>query len=241
MIAIGNFFFKYRNLLFPIFALSIFIPSPELFTSDVFGPHYYSIPMIIGLLVAGGGQVIRAATIGLKYIVRGGKDKKVYADGLVVEGMFRHCRNPLYVGNVMMLAGVGIMSNSLYFILIGIPFFIFLYQAIIRAEENYLSHKFGGEYTAYCSTVNRWIPNLKGISQTFDSMQFNWSRYVIKEYNTVYLLLLSIYIILITHHPKIVAWQDNDKITISAIFFVTLSLIYLFVRYLKKSHKLVAG
>jgi protein-S-isoprenylcysteine O-methyltransferase Ste14 len=241
MIAIGNFFFKYRNLLFPIFALSIFIPSPELFTADVFGPNYYSIPMIIGLVIAIGGQAIRAATIGLKYIVRGGKDKKVYAEGLVVEGMFRHCRNPLYVGNVMMLAGVGIMSNSVYFILIGIPFFIFLYQAIIRAEENYLFNKFGTQYTEYCATVNRWIPNLKGISKTFDSMDFNWSRYVIKEYNTVYLLLLSIYIILITHHPKMVAWSDDDKIKISAIFFVGLSLIYLFVRYLKKSRKLVAG
>jgi protein-S-isoprenylcysteine O-methyltransferase Ste14 len=241
MIAIGNFFFKYRNLFFPIFALSIFIPSPELFTADVFGANYYNLPMIIGLIIAIGGQVIRAATIGLKYIVRGGKDKKVHADDLVVEGMFRHCRNPLYVGNVMMLAGVGIMSNSLYFILIGIPFFVFLYQAIIRAEENFLSNKFGGQYAEYCAKVNRWVPNLTGIGQTFESMNFNWSRYVVKEYNTVYLLLLSIYIILITHHPTMIEWPNNEKITVSAVFFVGLSLIYLYVRYLKKSRKLVAG
>jgi protein-S-isoprenylcysteine O-methyltransferase Ste14 len=241
MVAIGNFFFKYRNLLFPIFALSIFIPSPELFTSYNFGSNYYLIPFLTGLIVAVSGQVARAATIGLKYIVRGGKDKKVYAEGLVVEGMFRHCRNPLYVGNVLMLAGVGIMSNSLYFILIGIPFFIFLYQAIIRAEENFLANKFGAQYTQYCATVNRWIPNLKGLDETFGSMDFNWNRYIIKEYNTVYLLILSIYIITVTHHPKMVAMNYDKKILVSAIFFVVLSLIYLYVRYLKKSRKLVAN
>jgi len=241
MIAIGNFFFKYRNLLFPIFALSIFIPSPPLFTSSVFGDHYYLIPFIAGLIIAIAGQVIRAATIGLKYIVRGGKDKKVYAEGLVVEGMFRHCRNPLYVGNVLMLAGVGIMSNSMYFILIGIPFFIFLYQAIIRAEENFLSNKFGAEYAKYCATVNRWIPNLKGLNETFGSMDFNWNRYIIKEYNTVYLLILSIYIVTLVYYPGMASLDNKSKITISAIFFVALSLIYLYVRHLKKSRKLVAN
>lgn len=241
MIRIGNFFFTYRNLVFPIFALSIFIPSPKLFTPETFGPNYYSIPMILGLVIAISGQVIRAATIGLKYIVRGGKDKKVYADGLVVEGMFRHCRNPLYVGNILMLAGVGIMSNSLFFILIGIPFFMFIYQAIVRAEENFLSNKFGAEYDAYCSKVNRWIPNFSGLSETFGSMDFNWSRYVIKEYNTVYMLLLSIFIILMTHHPDLLQLPNDQKITLSAVTVGILTIVYLFVRYLKKSRKLVAA
>lgn len=240
MIAIGNFFFKYRNLLFPIFALIIFLPSPEIFTAERFGKNFYLIPMIIGIAVSFTGQGIRAATIGLKYIKRGGKDKKVYATDLVTDGLFHHCRNPLYVGNILMLAGVAILSNSLIFVLIALPFFCFIYQAIVRAEENFLSNKFGPGFATYCRDVNRWVPKLKGLANTFRSMKFNWQRCVVNEYNTVYLLLLSIYIVLLTHHPDLASLDGNEKISISLIVFFTLSFVYLFIRFLKKSKRLTA-
>jgi protein-S-isoprenylcysteine O-methyltransferase Ste14 len=239
MITIGNFFFKYRNLLFPIFALSIFIPSPPLFSADTFGDDYYAIPMVIGILIAFSGQLIRALTIALKYIVRGGKNKKVYAEDLVTEGLFNHCRNPLYVGNILMLLGVGLLSNSLYFIVFIVPVFCFIYQAIVLAEENYLRNKFGLKYNEYVNEVNRWVPNLSGITNTLNSMTFNWRRYIINEYNTIYLLLLSIYIVLVTHHPKLIQLSRPEKLQLSLVVFLILSFVYLFVRYLKKSKKLV--
>src|SRR6478752_4258237 len=111
MIAIGNFFFKYRNFLFIFLYLALFIPSPQIFRESVLGPDYYLYPLIIGLSVTIIGQLIRGVTIALAYIVRGGKDKKVHADDLVTEGFFNHCRNPLYVGNILMLVGVGILIN----------------------------------------------------------------------------------------------------------------------------------
>ena len=239
MVSIGNFFFKYRNLLFPVFALSIFIPSRPVFSMEAFGENYYLMPFTIGLLVALSGQVIRAATIGLKYIIRGGRDKKVHAETLVVEGMFHHCRNPLYVGNILMLVGVGIMSNSMLFIFVSLPIFIFIYQAIVVAEENFLRNKFGQQYEEYCNRVNRWLPDLRGIRQTFASMEFKWNRYIIKEYNTVYLLLLSMYIIALTHHPALIRLTMREKTILSAIIFVSLSIIYLVVRHLKKTKRLV--
>jgi protein-S-isoprenylcysteine O-methyltransferase Ste14 len=107
MITIGNFFFKYRNWLFIILYLLLFVPSPPLFSGKVFGPDYYLWPIIIGLLITITGQAIRGATIGLAYIIRGGKEGKVYAEELVTTGIFSHCRNPLYVGNILMLLGVG--------------------------------------------------------------------------------------------------------------------------------------
>jgi protein-S-isoprenylcysteine O-methyltransferase Ste14 len=241
MISIGNFFFKYRNLLFPIFGLSIFIPSPPLFSPETFGDNYYMIPLVLGLFIAFSGQLIRALTIALKYIVRGGKDKKVYANDLVTEGIFNHCRNPLYVGNILMLLGVGLLSNSLYFIVFVVPVFCFIYQAIVLAEENYLRGKFGPQYDVYASQVNRWIPRLQGLGTTLNSMTFNWKRYVSNEYNTVYLLCLSIYLVLVTHHPELVKMTRDEKIRLSITVIGVLSAIYLFVRYLKKSKKLVTN
>jgi hypothetical protein len=60
MVAIGNFFFKYRNLLFPVFGASIFIPSPPLFTEEMFGPDYYCHPIVLGFAIAIIGQGFRA-------------------------------------------------------------------------------------------------------------------------------------------------------------------------------------
>ena len=95
MVSIGNFFFKYRNWIFILFYAALFIPSWPLFPKEQFGEHYYLFPIIIGLFVTCLGQLIRGLTIGLAYIVRGGKEGKPYADGLVTEGIFTHCRNPL--------------------------------------------------------------------------------------------------------------------------------------------------
>src|SRR6187551_1951236 len=106
MVKIGNILFHYRNFLFPVFYFLLFVPSQK-----VFGSMY--VPLILGFAVAMSGQLIRVATIGLVYIIRGGKNRQIYAEGLVTEGIFTHCRNPLYVGNILVIIGLGIMSNSL--------------------------------------------------------------------------------------------------------------------------------
>ena len=44
-------------------------------------------------------------TIGYEYIVRGGRQGKVYAEDLVQGGVFAHSRNPLYLGNLLIIVG----------------------------------------------------------------------------------------------------------------------------------------
>lgn len=238
MISIGNFFFRYRNFLFLFLYAALFIPSPPLFSPNTFGENYYLWPVIIGLVVTVTGQLIRGATIGLAYIVRGGKDGKVYAEDLVTTGIFNHCRNPLYVGNILMLAGVGIMSNSLIYAVIFIPLFLFIYQAIVLAEENFLRGKFGYEFDKYCHRVNRWVPDLRGIGTTFKSMKFRWRRWVLKEYNTQYIWLSGITLILLLGYPQLTNHDTVLRNTLLAIILPLLGFMYLFVRYLKKSGKM---
>ena len=232
MIQIGNFFFKYRNLLFILLYGLLFLPSPELFTENIFHADYRTWPLVIGLFVTILGQAIRGATIGLAYIVRGGKDKKVYAEHLVSTGIFSHCRNPLYVGNILMLLGVGILANSLVYVAIIMPLFLFIYQAIVLAEEHFLRGKFGADFDAYCAKVNRWVPSLKGISATFSSMEFNWKRWVLKEYTTQFIWLAGIALLIIR------LYQIEDVVTNSAYAVILLAIGYALVRYLKKSGKM---
>jgi protein-S-isoprenylcysteine O-methyltransferase Ste14 len=232
MIQIGNFFFKYRNLLFILLYGLLFLPSPELFTENIFHADYKTWPLVIGLFVTVLGQAIRGDTIGLAYIVRGGKDKKVYAEHLVSTGIFSHCRNPLYVGNILMLLGVGILANSLIYVAIIMPLFLFIYQAIVLAEEHFLRGKFGADFDAYCAKVNRWIPSLKGISATFSSMEFNWKRWVLKEYTTQFIWLAGIVLLIIR------LYQIEDVLKNSIYAVLVLGFFYLYVRYLKKSGKM---
>jgi len=238
MISIGNFFFKYRNWLFIILYLLLFIPSPPLFSEKLLGPGYFYWPIIIGLAVTITGQAIRGATIGLAYIIRGGKEGKVYAEELVTTGIFNHCRNPLYVGNILMLLGVGILSNSLLYVVIVMPLFLLIYQAIVLAEENFLRNKFGAAFEQYCSRVNRWVPSLKGISSTFASMTFRWKRWILKEYNTQYVWLTGITLILLLKYPQLTGYNENRRNLLLAIILPFLLLMYALVRYLKKSGRL---
>lgn len=238
MIRVGNFFFRYRNFLFMFLYALLFLPGWQLFTEKQFGPHYYWIPIITGLLVTVTGQAIRGATIGLAYIIRGGKDKKVYAEELVTSGIFNHCRNPLYVGNILMLAGVGILSNSAFFICVMIPLFLFIYQAIVLAEEDFLRRKFGEVFDAYCARVNRWIPNLHGLSDTFRSMRFNWKRYVLKEYNTFHVWLGGIVLLLLLKYPQLTAGDTDRRNRLLAVSVPLIVVSYLAVRFLKKSGRL---
>ncbi len=235
MVQIGNFFFKYRNIIFLFFYLALFIPSWPVFSEKIEGPGYYWWPFIIGLLITFSGQLIRAISIGLAYIIRGGKDGKVYAEDLVTQGMFNHCRNPLYVGNILMLVGVGILSNSLFYVAFMLPLFIFIYQSIVLAEENFLRKKFGAQYDNYCTKVNRWIINPSGIIKTFSENTFNWRRYILKEYNTIYIWLSGITLVILFNYPQLTNNDNGQRNLLLAIILPLLLLLYLTVRYLKKS------
>jgi protein-S-isoprenylcysteine O-methyltransferase Ste14 len=238
MVALGNFFFKYRNWLFIFLYALLFIPSPALFRPEYSGVDYWIWPLVIGLIITVSGQLIRGATIGLAYIIRGGKDGKVYADDLVTEGIFNHCRNPLYVGNILMLLGVGILSNSLIYVAIVMPLFMLIYHAIVLAEENFLRGKFDESYVAYCKRVNRWIPSFAGLSATFTSMEFKWKRWILKEYNTQYVWLTGIVLILLLKYPQLTGSNVQYRNTLLVFILPVLLMLYLFVRYLKKSGKL---
>lgn len=179
MVRLGNFLFHYRNGLFPLAFVLLLWKGRPIFENDF-------VAAAVGLGVALLGQLLRAVTIGLAYIIRGGKKRQVYAEDLVTGGLFAHCRNPLYDGNLLILAGVGLAANSLIFMAVGMPLFLIAYRAIVAAEENFLRGKFGREFDDYCARTNRFWPRFSGLSATLRSMEFNWQRLVVKEYGSTF-------------------------------------------------------
>ncbi|HEX2526972.1 MAG TPA: isoprenylcysteine carboxylmethyltransferase family protein [Geminicoccus sp.] len=175
LVRMGALSFKHRGLLLPIAVVILLIP----------GPHLVDDPAAIGLLglvVALIGQAIRNGTIGLAYIIRGGKDHKVYAEDLVTSGIYAHVRNPMYLGNAFLLAGLGLATNSWVFMLVGVPIGVATHATIMAAEEDFLRRKFGPAYEAYCARVPRLLPKLSGLTATIRSMTFNGWRVLRQEY-----------------------------------------------------------
>jgi protein-S-isoprenylcysteine O-methyltransferase Ste14 len=141
---------------------------------------------LAGLAVCLLGQGLRAFVIGLAYIKRGGVNKQIYAARLVQEGMFATSRNPLYVGNIIVLAGLFLIHNNPFAYLVGGGFFLISYIAIVAAEERYLRGQFGAEYDDYCRRVNRWLPSPAAIGPAITGMSYNWRRVVVKEYGSFF-------------------------------------------------------
>lgn len=237
---LGSFFFRYRDLVFPIVFLVLAVSSPP---RPFLGSNRADIFLdVVGLLLASAGQGLRILVIGLAYIRRGGKDRQVYASRLVQEGIFAHSRNPLYLGNMAILAGLMLVQNSSWMYAIGIPFFLIAYLAIVAAEERYLREHFGAEFEDYCRRVPRFFLRMQGISRTIASMQFDWPKVVRKEYGTSFaavsagiLLLLRECAVAGGWHPSALAWQ-----VLAGVWVLALAA-YLVARVLKKTGALGKG
>jgi protein-S-isoprenylcysteine O-methyltransferase Ste14 len=234
MVRLGQFLFRYRNFLFPLALPLVLVPGPPVLGTA-------SAAAALGLAVALAGQAIRMATIGLEYIIRGGREKRVYAEKLVTEGIYAHSRNPMYVGNVLIVAGVAVTSNSWGCVALVVPVFMFAYLAITRAEEAYLAASFGEAYRRYCRDVPRFLPRLNGLVATFRGTRFNWRRVLVKEYGTMVgwptrWLLVCAYSI----------WRERTggELVVLLPHFATVAAVlagfYLAMRALKKRRILVA-
>jgi protein-S-isoprenylcysteine O-methyltransferase Ste14 len=234
MVRLGNFLFRTRQYVFPLACLLVFLPGPRLVQSDLAAA-------LAGFLLALAGQAIRAGTIGLVYIIRGGRNQQVYAEDLVTGGVFSHCRNPMYVGNLLILSGMAVTSNCWTTVLVAIPLTAFVYRAIVAAEEDFLRRKFGAGFDEYCRNVPRFVPRLTGLLETFASMKFRWRRVIVKEYGTPTAWILvwcGILAFNLWRHGGLASHADvSQRLQVLAVVAV---LGWIVARFLKKSRRLVA-
>ena len=237
MIRVGNFLFTGRDLLFPLAFLTIALASSP---RAPFGSERADLVLdAVGLGVVLAGQALRAAVIGLAYIRRGGKDKKVYADHLVQDGLFAHSRNPLYAGNMLVFLGLFMVLNSSAGYLFGVPFFYLAYLAITLAEEDYLRGQFGMVYEDYCRRVNRFIPSLRGLGATMRSMAFDWKRVVRKEYGSTFGWITTTIALLVWESIARRGWSlTAPRARVLALVWLAALAGYGLARYLKKSGRL---
>jgi protein-S-isoprenylcysteine O-methyltransferase Ste14 len=80
---------------------------------------------------------------------------------LVVTGLYRWLRNPMYVAVALLIFGQGLLFGSVRLLEYGMVVWLGFFAFVVLYEEPALSRKFGKEYQDFCVQVPRWIPRLK--------------------------------------------------------------------------------
>lgn len=79
------------------------------------------------------------------------------ASHLVTGGPFRFTRNPVYLGQTLIIAGFGALQASPWYLAASVVYLMLITRFAIVPEEAHLSLRFGEQWAAYRTRVRRWL------------------------------------------------------------------------------------
>ena len=115
-------------------------------------------------LILGGVIPLLESIVRFVRVGRGTLMPNVPTERLVATGLYRFVRNPMYVGDLMVLAGEALLFRSWGLALYSAVIWQVLDQFIRRYEEPTLLRRHGEEYTRYCEQVYRWLPRRSSLT-----------------------------------------------------------------------------
>jgi protein-S-isoprenylcysteine O-methyltransferase Ste14 len=80
---------------------------------------------------------------------------------LIVRGLNRYVRNPMYIGVLMMILGQAAFFGSTHVLYYAAFFLLVVNLFVLLYEEPHLRKQFGASYEEYLRTVPRWVPKLR--------------------------------------------------------------------------------
>jgi protein-S-isoprenylcysteine O-methyltransferase Ste14 len=112
---------------------------------------------IVGVVLIGSGLLVGVPAF--RAMRRAGTqvDPREETTALVISGPFRYTRNPLYLTQTLIYAGVAALANTLWPIVFLPGVLLVITKGVIEREEQYLERKFGDEYQQYKRQVRRWV------------------------------------------------------------------------------------
>jgi protein-S-isoprenylcysteine O-methyltransferase Ste14 len=82
-------------------------------------------------------------------------------DTLVVSGLYRYVRNPMYVGVFAIIAGQGLLFGDAWTLVYAACVWVGFTVFVLAYEEPTLRRTYGVQYFLYCENVHRWWPRLR--------------------------------------------------------------------------------
>jgi protein-S-isoprenylcysteine O-methyltransferase Ste14 len=115
---------------------------------------------IPGTVLAALGAILVLGCAGV-FILRGRGTPAIFdaPRAFVAIGPYRYVRNPMYIGGLMLLLGVGLYERSISILFLTFLLFPLLHLFVVFYEEPTLTRRFGSSYQEYLRTAHRWIPH----------------------------------------------------------------------------------
>ena len=233
----GAFLFRWRSyiplLAIPLIFIALRDPS---YTHPPFGKSLTQFWNAFSLLVSFTGLIVRSMVAG--YVPRGTSGRNTLtqvAETLNTKGLYSIVRNPLYLGNFLMVLGILLFLQVWWFVLLGSFVFWIYYERIIFTEEEFLRQKFGSTYVEWSNKTPVFIPNFKTWQKS--DLPFAWKTVLRREHSSFFGMVSVFTVLGITANLFI---ERGHGIGLFWIWFFGIGLIiYSVLRFLKKKTPLL--
>lgn len=231
----GAWLFKWRSYL-PLLFIPLFIIALknsefiERIFGDAIGDLWESIAVIVSFL----GLAIRCFTVG--YVPRGTSGRNTQsqvAEMLNTTGMYSITRNPLYLGNFIIIFGITLFIQVWWLALIVWTGYWFYYERIIFAEEEFLRRKFGSEFTAWARRTPMVIPHFKNWRKP--DLSFSFKTVLRREFST-YFAIVAVYFFLEIAGHLLAEKRFFIHNSWLVFFFVSTAIYFTLLILKKKTH-----
>jgi len=182
------------------------------------------------------GLLIRCLAIGSSGVRRAGIAGRVDAASLCEDGAYAWCRNPLYVGNAAILAGLTLVFDSRWMVLVGLPVACVAIVCLVAAEESVLAARFGASYAAYRDRVPRFLPRRAALAA---GEPLNWRRALRREHGTMFAAASAAVALLLVKDLErggLAAWNHRGWRLLAV--WLMLAAVWTVVRRLKRTARL---
>jgi protein-S-isoprenylcysteine O-methyltransferase Ste14 len=233
----GAWLFKWRShiplLFIPLFVIALKNSS---FIERVFGDNIGDLWESIAIMVSFLGLAIRCFTVG--YVPRGTSGRNTQsqvAERLNTTGMYSITRNPLYLGNFVIILGVTLFIQVWWLALIVWIGFWLYYERIIFVEEEFLRRKFGEEFIAWAKITPMVIPRFSKWRKA--DLRFSFKTILRREFST-YFAIVAAYFFLEIAEEFLTGKRFFLHSSWLIFFFVSLGIYLAFLILKKKTHVL---
>jgi protein-S-isoprenylcysteine O-methyltransferase Ste14 len=122
---------------------------------------WYSLRVVGVVLIALGTPALLDSFVRFALEGRGTPAPVLPTEHLVVTGLYRFVRNPMYVGVLSVILGQGLLLGDARVLRYGAVVWLAFFLFVVGYEEPTLRRTFGEEYERFCANVPRWIPHLR--------------------------------------------------------------------------------
>ena len=233
----GNWLFRWRSYL-PLLGIPIFIISlrESGMLERRFGDFVGDFWGVCAIGVSFLGLLVRCVTVGYAPTGTSGRNTKFQvAQTLNTTGMYSVSRNPLYLGNFIIVLGVTLFIQVWWLALLVWFGFWLYYERIIFTEEEFLRAKFKDQFLKWAENTPIVIPRFRNWKAP--ELTFSFKTVLRREFSTYFSIVVTFFLL-----ENVTNFLVKKRFSVHSswiVFFVTSLGIYLTFFILKKKTKLL--